>query len=388
MNSVTSTISSEAAATIELARSLIRLDTANPPGNESLAADLVEARLRIPGISIERIQLAEGRESLIARLNAEREGEAICFCGHLDTVPFGNRAWQRGAQSADIEGGRLWGRGSTDMKAGVAAMVTAFERLADSGFAGKVTLALCASEETGCQGAAQIADALHDVGLMIVGEPTTNAIAIAHKGVLWLRLTAVGTAAHGSMPHLGVNAIERMTDAIEAIRRVEFNVSAHALLGTPTLNIGTINGGAATNIVADRCELTLDIRLVPGLSADQAHDTVRSAIGPEFDIETLLSLDAVSTEPGDPWIAKAGQRLLELGQSEIEPTSVSYFTDASILAKRLRSPRVLIVGPGDKSLAHQVDESCSVNEIWRSSQFYEQIARDWASTPSNLQKGE
>lgn len=376
-----------AAETFELAQALVQLDTTVPAGNESRAAALVAERLHPLGFAIERYKLAEGRESLIARLNPGAAQPAICLCGHLDTVPIGNQAWQHDPHGGDIADGKLWGRGSTDMKGAVAAMVTACERLAKAEYTGKVVLALCASEETGCQGAINIADRIGDVGALVIGEPTNNSVAVAHKGVLWLRLVSVGRAAHGSMPHLGKNAIQMMLSAVSQLDHISFDVVPHALLGKPTLNIGTIAGGAATNIVADRCEVTLDVRLVPGLNASDAIEAIKASLGPEIAVEITLALDAVETDPEDGWIKSVLRRVNELGVAAPDPISVSYFTDASVLQPALNFPPVAIVGPGNPALAHQVDESCSIEEIWRSSQLFEGLARDWASAAPN-QEGE
>lgn len=373
MNSLLADLPAEAIPTIELAQALVRLDTANLPGRESAAVDLLEARLSGLGVTVERHPLEPGRDNLIARLRAEGSRSAICFSGHLDTVPFDARGWTRDPLGGDIDGGRLWGRGATDMKGGIAAMVTAFERLARSGTAGDAVLVLTASEETGCQGAASIADRIGPVGAMVVAEPTNNQVALGHKGALWLRLEATGVAAHGSMPHLGINAVDRMVDAVVELRSLAFDVQPHPLLGMPTRNIGAIEGGAAANMVPDSCRATLDIRLVPGLTAAQAMDVVRRTVGADIRIEPLIALDAVATPADHPWI----RRLSRHAPASNAPGSVSYFTDASVLAPALGMPPVAILGPGDPALAHQVDESCPLGAIWDASRLYERLAQDW-----------
>jgi len=367
---------SEYAATIALAQALVQIDTTN--GNEAAAADLIAERLRALGIEVERYPLQPGRDSIIARLNKACEGPAICFSGHVDTVPLGAQPWAFNALSGQVTEDRIWGRGTTDMKAGVAAMVTAFERLHLSKAGNHVVLVLSASEETGCQGAADIADKIGPVGAMIIAEPTSGRVAIGHKGVLWLRLVTNGKAAHGSMPQNGVNAVELMVDAIGALRTLAFEVTPHPLLGSPTKNVGTILGGSATNIVPDRCECTLDVRLVPGLSADAARMAIADCVGPAVTIETVLALDAVATDADHAWIQSVVRTASEIEGSPRAPASVSYFTDASVLCPALNCPPVAIVGPGDPELAHQINESCSVSAIWRASQLYERLARDWA----------
>lgn len=365
--------------TLALGRDLIRIDTTNPPGNESAVADLIESRLSSAGFAIERFAHAPGRDSLVARYNPDGADRPLCLCGHIDTVPLGTLPWEHDALGGAIDGGKIWGRGATDMKAGVAAMVTAFERVARSGCRSNMMLLLCASEETGCQGASFVADRIGNAGALLIAEPTNNAVAIGHKGVLWVKLTTIGKAAHGSMPHLGVNAIDLMANAILAIRRIDFGVASHPLLGSPTVNVGTIAGGSAANMVADTCEAVVDIRLTPDLPPEAAMKILQAAVGPDVGLEPLLSLNAVASPADEPWIADVLARAAHIAGAPGAPIAVSYFTDASVLMAALEFPPVAIVGPGDPALAHQIDESCDVNAIWKASQLYEQLAREWVS---------
>ena len=290
-------------STVQLASQLIKMDTVNPPGHEAIAARFIADRLTRFGVVLELHELSPGRESLIARYLGDRDTPALCFSGHLDTVPLGVAPWSRNPHGGDIDGDRLWGRGSTDMKGGIAAMVIAFERLCSRGGDQPITLALTASEETGCQGAMSIATKMGPVGALVIAEPTNEDLAIAHKGVVWLRLKSFGKAAHGSKPELGDNAIERMVDALMSTREWTFKVNEHPLLGRPSSNIGTIAGGAATNIVPDMCEATMDIRIVPGLDVATVVSDLRRSMGPGIEIGNILALDAVQSRADHPWLA-------------------------------------------------------------------------------------
>ncbi|WP_192886490.1 M20 family metallopeptidase [Agrobacterium sp. LAD9] len=380
MNSALNKVPEEAVPTIELAQQLVRLDTSNPPGNETLAAKLIADRLVSLGVDVQWHELEPGRDSIVAHLNPGASDAALCLCGHLDTVPLGSEPWKVSALSGEISEYRMWGRGTTDMKCGVAAMVTAFERLRVQGSKANVVLALLASEETGCQGAVHVVDKLPPIGALVIAEPTNGELAIGHKGVLWLKLTTKGKAAHGSMPHLGVNAIDIMSTAISSLRSLSFGVASSPLLGDPTYNVGTVSGGSGTNIVPDRCECTVDIRLIPGLTASHAKKLVAECVGGDVEIETVLALDAVACDPDDAWIQSVTARTAEIEGRRITPTSVSYFTDGSVLVPALNSPPIAIVGPGDPALAHKVNESCSVTAIWRASQLYERLALDWTDS--------
>ncbi|WBU55319.1 M20 family metallopeptidase [Paracoccus sp. SCSIO 75233] len=378
MNSHVHHLPSESVDTIKLAQDLVRLDTTNPPGSEVHVVALLADRLHKAGIAVEAFEFAPGRTSMIARLNAGSSGPALCLSGHLDTVPLGKEPWTGDPLGGEIIDGRMFGRGTTDMKCGVAAMVTAFERLHRSGSKAKIVLALSSSEETGCQGAAQMAPRLGAIGAIVIAEPTSGRLAVGHKGVLWLKLITSGKAAHASMPHLGRNSVDLMADAIMALRGLDFGVDNHPLLGCPTYNVGTVSGGSAVNIVPDTCECLLDVRLVPGLGAESAKTLVERCIGSGIEIETLLALDAVASDPEGAWLRKVSDIASEIHPSDQRPMSVPYFTDASVLGPALGFPPVVILGPGDPALAHQVNESCSVPAIWSASLLYERLGRDWA----------
>ena len=256
---------------LELTQELVRTETINPPGRESRAAMILAARLEAAGFEVERHPLADGRDNVVARLPGSGGGRALCMTGHLDTVPLGHEEWEHDALSADVDGDRLHGRGSSDMKGGVAAIVIAAERVAalGRGEAG-LELVLCAAEETGCEGARALVDAgvLGEAGAVLVAEPTSNYPCVAHKGVVWLEASTTGRAAHGSMPHLGENAIFKLAPALAALESFDFGGPEHELLGKPTLSVGTVAGGMNINSVPDWATAGIDVRTVPGLEGD------------------------------------------------------------------------------------------------------------------------
>lgn len=352
-----------------LARDLVRIDTAGE--NEGVAVELLARRLATKSIEGDRYKLAPGRECLVVRLpGTDGSASPLCFTGHLDTVGFGTLPWRHDPLSGHVDGDRLWGRGSGDMKVGVAAMVVAMEALAAQPRWRGIMLVLCAAEETGALGAAQIADRLGPLGAIVVGESTSNRVAVAHKGVTWVRLRARGVTAHASTPHVGANASNAMARALDRLALLDIAGEAHPHLGRPTLNVGIISGGAAPNIVADRCDATVDVRLVPGFAVEEAVSAIRHAVGDLVDVTVELALPPVETSPDDPWLATA------LKRAGGEPTGVAYFTDASVLAPSVSAIPVAIVGPG---LAHQVDEWCSIAAIGRAAELYRLIGEDWAT---------
>jgi succinyl-diaminopimelate desuccinylase len=378
-------VAAAAGGVVELTQELVRTETINPPGDEARAADLLAARLEAAGLEVTAHAL-EGdpaRTSLVARWPGRGDAPALCLTGHLDTVPLGGSDWERDPLGGEIDGDRLHGRGSSDMKGGTAAVVVAAERVAalGRGRAG-LEVVLCAAEETGCEGAVALASAegaLGDAGALLVAEPTTNEPCVAHKGVVWLEALAHGRTAHGSMPHLGDNAIHKLARAITRLEGFAFDAETHPLLGDPTLNIGTVSGGLNINSVPDRARAGLDVRTVPGLDADAVARQLAAAAGDEVRIETRLALDAVDTDPGDAWVQEVYAVMDELTGVTPEPRGLAYFTDAAALVPAYGTPPAVICGPGDADQAHRTDESCSIAALEAAAEGFFEIARRWCA---------
>jgi succinyl-diaminopimelate desuccinylase len=259
--------------------------------------------------------------------------------------------------------------------------VVAAERVAALGHGrAGLELVLCAGEETGCEGALALAragGALGRAGAVLVAEPTTNHPCVAHKGVVWLEAVAEGRTAHGSMPHLGENAVYKLAHAITRLEGARFDVPAHDLLGEPTLNVGTISGGININSVPDRAVAGLDVRTVPGLGAGAVRDHLAALAGDEVRIETRLALDPVDTDPADTWVREVFGVMASVIGAEPEPRGVAYFTDAAALVPAYGRPPAIVCGPGDADQAHRTDESCSVAALEAGAEGMFEIARRW-----------
>ena len=370
------------ASPLELARTLIRADTVNPPGREEPSARLLAERLAAAGLDVELVPHGAGRAGLIAMTRPPVGDNApwLCLTGHLDTVPFSADAWSRAPLGAEIDGDRLYGRGSSDMKAAVAALVTAIEAAASRARprAG-VVLALTAGEETGCEGAAAVAARLPEVGAVLVGEPTANRVVTAHKGATWFACEARGVAAHGSAPERGRSAIRAMVHALGGLESAAPLNVVDPRLGSPTVNVGTIAGGAAVNVVPDRCEATIDVRTVPGLDGDVTERWLRAAVGADIDVRRLVDLPPVATPASDPWVAEVTRAFAAVtGERPAKDAgAVGYFTDASVLAPALGDPPVVLCGPGEPEQAHQRDEWCSITRLEGAAAAYAELCLRW-----------
>ena len=367
---------------LALARRLIALDTINPPGRESEAAHLLGGMLAAAGYETRYFEFAPGRSTLLATLRGSDGRPPLGFTGHLDTVPLGAEPWRHDPFAGLVEDDRLYGRGASDMKAAVAAMVTmAVGHSALPGPKAGILLAITAGEETTCEGARHLAasvDLFGAVGALVVGEPTVNRPLVAHKGCVRYRISTRGVAAHGSMPEQGVNAIHRMADVIRSLREFDFRIEPHPLLGRPTLNIGTITGGTSINSVADAASIGVDVRLLPGQREELLLDRFRSELGADVTIERLERADSVETDPADPWIRSVFDLMETVLGERPRPEGVPYFTDASVLTAAFGNPPTVILGPGQPEMAHKTDEYCRVSLLETAVEVYAELARRWS----------
>jgi succinyl-diaminopimelate desuccinylase len=369
---------------VELTRSLVRLNTVNPPGNERACAQLVARALEAGGLTTSAHESGAGRTTIVARLAGTSEASPLCFTGHLDTVPVGSEAWARDPFAGELADGRVHGRGASDMKGGVAALVVAAHRLARLALRPTLILALTAGEETGCEGAFHLVrttKALDGVGAILVAEPTANYPLLGHRGALWLEIRVPGRSAHGSTPERGVSAIGRAARGVIRLEALRFDEAHHALLGAASLNVGTIHGGTGANVVADLVTLGLDVRTLPH---QRPHELVRQLAGAfdcEVEVRTLIDVPSVLTPADDPWVRCVFDVMAPLLGESPRPRTAPYFTDASALRQGATAAPTIILGPGDPDLAHRPDESCAVERLEMAVDAYVRIGAAWAARP-------
>jgi succinyl-diaminopimelate desuccinylase len=364
---------------VSLTRSLLRFDTVNPPGQERDCARYAGAMLQEWGYSVEYFEYQEGRTSVVARAGGSEKKAPLCLTGHLDVVPLGARKWTRDPFAGEADGDKLYGRGASDMKAGVAAILLAARGCAKflSNTPG-IVVVLTAAEEGGCVGSAQLArtQLLGKAGAMIVGEPTSNYPLVGHKGSVKFHAHFKGVSAHGSMPELGVNAIYKAAKALAKLEAFDFATPSHPVMGRPTLNVGTIEGGNTVNAVPDAARIGVDIRTVPGMD----HEALLTRLGAllaEAELDVFSNLKPVWTAPEQEWI----QRVFELCKPYLgEPPAARtapYMTDAANLLKVYAGAPTVVLGPGEAAMAHQTDEYVSQERIRQSVAIYESLIRDW-----------
>lgn len=365
---------------VELTRKLIGFNTVNPPGNEAECAAYLYDLLTEHGFTVSRHEFAPGRPSLLARLISDERRPALCFAGHIDTVPLGAQDWSVDPFAGTLKDGKLFGRGASDMKSGVAAFVAAAIGLAHGSQRPNLTLAILAGEETGCEGSFHLAaqqDVIGSAAAIVIAEPTSNYPLVGHKGAFWIEAKTTGVTAHGSMPERGDNAIYKAAGAICALQSYSFSSPPHPVLGKPTLNVGTISGGLNINSVPDGTTFGIDIRSVPGQNHADILDSLRATLGGNVALTPILDVPSLWTDPSEAWIQSVYDVMTPMLEGRPEIRTTTYFTDASALTPAYGNPPTIILGPGEGSLAHQTDEYCYVERIHQAVEAYTEIARRW-----------
>lgn len=367
-------------ASVALAQQLIGFDTRNPGSNEEACITFLADLLGKEGFRLTRLSFAADRPSLVARIG-EGKRPALCFAGHIDTVPLGKAPWSHDPFGGTIKDGRLYGRGSSDMKSGIAAMVTAARTLKKKLTADDdLILVIAAGEESGCQGSYHLAEHAHLLGLagaVIITEPTNNYPLIGHKGALWLNISFSGKTAHGAMPHEGVNAVHKAAEAVQRLQAFSFNAAPHPYLGSATLNIGYLHGGINVNSVPDHAEIGVDIRTIPGMDNDGVLQQIGGLLGDQAQITPMVDVSSLWTDPNLPWVQDVYALAAPVLGEKPRPRTVAFFTDGPPLHAAYRRAPTIILGPGDPTIAHQTNEYCRVQDIDNATRLYQQIAEQW-----------
>jgi len=288
----------------------------------------------------------------------------LALSGHADVVPVGE-GWRRDPHGGELAEGRVWGRGACDMLGSIACFVAAAEAT-DAPCA----ILLTTDEETGMKAAEHALGEglLSGIEGVVIGEPTGMAVGIAEKGVLWLRLTARGRNAHGSMPELGDNAAQRLVRALSRIEGMPLE-GEHPLLGRATMNLGTLRAGDAVNQVPASATAELDVRYLPGMRADDIVARLRERGGEAIEVEVHsqhlpfeLSLDAP--------LARAALDAASDG-SGVRALGLPYGTEASKYAPA--GIPCVILGPGEPGLAHTDRESIPLDALARGVAAYARL---------------
>ena len=370
--------------TLDLTRALIAQNTVDPPGNERLAAMIVAEKLRSEGIEALVYEVAPGRTNLVARLKGTGERPGLAFSAHFDTIGVEPEKWSVDPFAGEIRNGRLYGRGATDMKGGMAAMTMAMLDLHRAGDAlkGDLVLTFSAAENSSCIGARRLVADGHfaGVGALLVSEPTGNRSFVTEKGALWLRATAKGEYGHNAFSEdrdgdRG-NAIVRLARFLDKAHDLKLEAPDHRHVKPPTINIGLIRGGLAMALIAPEASADIDIRLVPGQTPESVIAAFQAIAGAHVTIEMLDVKLPVDTSDDHPFARICVDACLAECVSDPGPDGVAYYSDAALIAPALDLPMV-IIGPGEVGMSGAVDEYVSLDRLEQSRQIFTRVARNW-----------
>jgi acetylornithine deacetylase len=375
--------------TIQMLRDLIAIDSVNPslvPGatGESEIGRAVAQILQAGGLDVELQEVAPGRMNVIGVLQGKQKGRSLMLCGHMDTVgvigmdaPF----------DPAVKDGRVYGRGSQDMKGGLASMIAAALHLSRSGGlkAGSVVVAAVVDEEYASIGADTLvtkwkADAA------VVGEPTDMKIAVGHKGFEWVEVTTEGVAAHGSRPKDGRDAIVRMGRVLSRLEKLDREIQgrhAHPIMGTGSLHASLITGGRELSTYPDSCTLQMERRTITGEAERCALAEVERILKDLRTEDPEFKASAKFLFHRPPYETPAGHALPSLIESAVtnqgrkpERGGMTFWTDAAVLG-HAGIPSV-VFGPGGAGL-HSISEYVLADDVLACRDALIELATDFCA---------
>ncbi len=364
---------------------LVRINSINPTlipggaGERQIAGYLVQAMRQI-GMMVSQHEPEPDRISTVGILRGAGGGQSLLLNGHSDTVgvdtmpdPF----------SAEMRDGKLYGRGAYDMKAGVAASLAAVKALRDAGqtLPGDLLIAAVADEEYASLGTADLVKH-YQPDAAIVTEPTELTLATAHKGFIWLKVTLIGKAAHGSRPQLGIDANLKMGRFLHQLDQLEQALRArepHPLIGPPTLHAALLKGGSAMSVIADRCELCIERRTIPGETEAQTLAEIQaildrlSASDKDFHatVKSFFVRDPFEVAATAPIVLAVQRAATQVLAHAIKPDGVSFWTDAALLAAA--GIPTVVCGPIGAG-AHAAEEWVDLHSVEQAALIYAQTA--------------
>jgi acetylornithine deacetylase len=379
--------------TLQLLRDMIAIPSVNPMRANSGEfvergiANFIENVLTGARIDCERQTVVEGRDNVIAIVHATNgDVNGLMLNSHMDTVPVDNMSIK--PFDPVIADGCVFGRGSCDAKASLAAMMSAVIEYANQPDRPRpVVFAAMADEEFGFTGSWKLIEKSWPVSACVVGEPTLLRRVIAHKGIVRWRIEVRGLSAHGATPELGRNAVydgARVALALEEYAQHLREKQSHPRLGHSTLNVGRVTGGHAVNIVPDKCVFELEQRLLPGEDGAQAVKNCEQFLRVKIDKSVQLTVEAPYLI--DPALETAAEAEIvealaraqqdELG-SERELAGANYGTDGSKLARA--GIQTVVCGPGDIAQAHTANEFVEIKQLELATRMYSHLLANWNS---------
>jgi len=375
---------------LPIVEKLIGFDTTSRESNLDLIA-YVKQYLADFGIESRLVHDDEGRKANLYATVGPADKRGICLSGHTDVVPVDGQAWDSDPFKARIEDGKVFGRGTADMKSFIAIALAFVPRFLERGLVTPVHFAFSYDEEVGHLGAKRLVEVMKDMPVLpamcIVGEPTSLDVIIGHKGKKKVRVHVHGHEAHSSLTHEGVNAIEyaaRLIAFMQGLARKwqkDGPFDDECDVPFTTMQVGLIRGGTAPNIVPNSCVFDMEIRHLPAVDPQALFDEIRrhareviepemKAVAPDahFEFEETPPNLALDTDPDEPVVAFV-KRLA--GQNK--HGKVGFGTEAGLFQKRVGIPTV-VCGPGDIGQAHKPNEFITLDQLRKGETFMQRLA--------------
>lgn len=370
---------------VKILQDVIRIKSIND--NEEEVALYLQALLKQYDIDSTLVRYAEGRSSLVAEIT-QGDGKVLGFTGHMDVVDVGNEAdWTYPPFEAHIEGNKLYGRGSTDMKSGLVAMTLAMIELKEAGtpIKGKIKLLATVGEEIGELGSAQLTNEAHadDLDALIIGEPSNYNLVYTHMGSINYTVLSNGKESHSSMPQEGYNAINHINKFITAINEkmaVVTDSYRNEALGRTIHNVTVINGGNQVNSIPGKAILQANIRSIPEYENSKIIELLEQTVVELNDGESYL-LELTIDHNKEAVGANKQSDLIDVIQKQFdEPLpliGIAATTDAAEFIKAKKDFDLVVFGPGITTLPHQVDEYVEIDNYLDMIEKYIAIAKDY-----------
>lgn len=359
-------------------RELIQIDSSHPLGNEMDVVRYIVSHIEELGLDYSIIDHGDNRGSLVVRMMGEERG-ATAFIGHIDTVAVEDaQLWKYPPFEGVIEGEHMYGRGTSDMKGGAAAMILTIKHLSENNIVPKrdTYFFFTADEEKNGMGMNAIIGSgmYEDISEIFIAEPTDMAIGIKEKGALWMSFEAVGRAAHASRPDLGINSVEGLMRFL-TILKTRLPRGCDEMLGCNTAQVTVFEGGIQTNIIPSHAKAVLDIRSVSD-NFDEIIRIVETAIDdvridfPGIDIRYVVENHRPYLEiQKDSELVKRVESVYEKLGKAAELKGINFYTDASQAVPHYNVPFV-ILGPGYDEMCHKRDEMMKVSQVLEAAQIY------------------
>lgn len=379
---------------IKLTQELVRIPSHKDAENrEKEAAEYIYKFSKENGLEVEYQEVDGLRKNVIVNLKGEGTGKTLMFNGHMDTVPPYNMIID--PYGGEVKDGFIWGRGTSDMKGPIASMLIAMLAIKRSykSMKGNIIFTGVLGEEEQSEGTEALVKSNIKADGAIVGEPSNYEYAIGHRGLEWIEIKVKGKAAHGGVPHLGINAISKTAKLILRIEERLMPKLAernNEYMGPSVMNFGRIEGGSQPSTVADWCSIKIDRRYIPGESVDSVFKELEDIVlelkkeDKEFDAEIIrmdnnfLTLDHLylMTDPEDPIVVATKNALSQVIGEKPNLTRRRGWTDAALLSNFGNIPTV-VTGPGDISYSHTKDERVPIKHLIDYVEIYCRIAEDF-----------